>query len=161
MTEPFHYSTTYVLDKSHFSETFDESYVQGNEKSAYLKSLFFIVPGVLLLLFSDLSPYAAWFLIALGIIEALSVKFRKPWWLARQMISKAANDTLTLVIDDQGVASHSINVNSKLLWKDINRVEKTRLGWLLYQGTGKTYLSNRCLNDETRQFLTEKADPQT
>ncbi|WP_371194429.1 YcxB family protein [Glaciecola sp. SC05] len=157
MTTPFHYSTTYVLDKSHFSETFDESVTTNNPKTAYLKSIGLALFGIALLLLTELSGYAAWFVIVLGIVEALSVYFKKPWWLARQMISRAANETLTLTIDNEGVSSSSDSVESKILWEDVTQVEGTAQGWMLHHANGRNYLSKRCLSDAANDFLRQKA----
>ena len=91
-------------------------------------------------------------------MEALSVRFQKPWWLARQMISKAANNKLTLTIDEESVSSKSQYVESTILWENITKIEKTQRGWLLFQGAGKSYLSNRCLSEEAQQFIGKKAE---
>lgn len=157
MTTPFYFSTTYVLDKNHFIETFDESHTKGDPKNLYLKSIILAVFGLFVYYFTDVSPYIAWFIVGLGIIEALSLRFQKSWWLARQMISKAANGELTLTIDEESVSSTSYYVKSKILWQDINRVERTKQGWLLYHLAGRSYLSNNCLNEEAQQFIENKS----
>ncbi|MFC4698572.1 YcxB family protein [Glaciecola siphonariae] len=158
MTSPFSYSTTYKLDKSHFSETFDESTSAKQPASAYYKATGLVVFGLVILLMTPLSAYAAWFIIVLGIVEALGVYFRKPWWLARQMISRAANTQLTLTIDEQGVSSESESVQSQILWIDVNALEKTSRGWMLHHGKVKSYVSSRCLSSEAEDFMHTKAD---
>lgn len=157
MTNPFNYSTTYVLDKSHFSETFDASVPVNNSKSIYTKSIVMGLAGAVVLIFTDINAYIAWFIVALGAVEALSVRFRKPWWLARQMISKAANTRLTLTINDEGVSTESFHVTSKILWADISKIEATDQGWLLHTPKGKSYLSNRCLSEEAQAFVQKHA----
>ena len=157
MNSPFNYSTTYKLDKSHFSETFDESVSGAPTLKDYHKAITSVVLGLLLLMFSDFNPYVAWFLIAIGVVDALSVYYKKPWWLARQMLSRAANNELTLTIDDEGVKSKSHYVDSKILWSDLTSIEKTQQGWLLHLASGKSYLSNRCLSEEAMAFITSKA----
>ena len=158
MTDSFQYSTTYILDKSHLSETFDQSDTGENKKAEYAKAAILVVIGLAVLQLTNLSPYIGWFIIALSIVETLSIRFKKAFWLGRQLISRAANNSLTLTIDEQGIATHSHYVNSKLLWDDITRIEETAKGWLLYQGKGKSYLSNRCLSDEAREFVRLKAE---
>lgn len=157
MTEPFYYSTSYKLDKSHFSETFDESITEENSKNLYLKSIILTVMGSSILLFTDVSAYIAWFIVALAAIEALSVRFRKPWWLTRQMISKAANSELTLTIDENGVSSKSFYVESKIMWNDVDRIEKTAQGWMIYHNSTKNYISGRCLSEPAGDFISAKA----
>lgn len=156
MTESFYYSTSYVLDRKHFSETYDQSKTGKSDKNQYIKALAIALIGLAVLYLTDMSPYIAWFIVVFGGVEALSVRFQKPWWLARQMISKAANEELTLTIDDNGISSKSRHVNSSILWQDITKIEKTSLGWLLYLTTGRSYLSNNCLSDEAQQFVDQK-----
>jgi hypothetical protein len=157
MTKAFSYTTTYVLDKSHFAETFDESVIIDKSIKAYAKSIGLALFGFAILYFTDLSSYAAWFIVVLGIVEALNVYFKKPWWLARQMISRAANEELTLSIDEEGICSQSYSVKSHIAWADINKIEKTPQGWLLYQGASRSYLSCRCLSAEANAFIQAKA----
>lgn len=154
---PFTYTTTYTLDKSHFSETFDESITVNRSRKVYLKTVMLGAVGAALLLFTGLDPYVSWFVIAMAALEALSIRFRKPWWLARQMLSKAANNELTLTIDEEFMSTKSYSVESKLAWTDITKFEKTSQGWLLFQGTKKSYLSNRILSDEAKEFIVQKA----
>ncbi len=157
MTTPFSYSTTYILDKSHFSETFDESVIIDNSKTVYFKSVVLALFGLSILLFTEVNPYAAWFIVALGALEALSIRFKKPWWLARQMLSKAANAEVTLIINDEKVSSQSFYVESKILWVDISKIEQTSQGWLLYHSAGKNYISARTLSEQAKEFIQSKA----
>ena len=153
MSTPFSYSFSYILDKSHFSETFDESVVIDNSKTVYFKSIVLALFGLAVLLFTPINAYAAWFIVALGAIEALSIRFKKSWWLARQMISKAANAEITLTIDSEEVCSKSFYVESKIAWADISKVEQTAQGWLLHHAGGKNYISGRCLSEQANEFI--------
>lgn len=157
MTTPFYYSTKYTLDKSHFSETFDESITVEHSLSLYFKSIGLILIGFVILYFADTASYAAWFIVVLGVVEGCSVFFKKPWWLARQMISEAANVELTLTINEDGVGSKSFSVDSTLLWEDISKIEQTKQGWLLYHANGRNYLSARCLSEATIAYIRTKA----
>ncbi|WP_158965977.1 YcxB family protein [Paraglaciecola sp. L3A3] len=156
MTQPFHYSTSYILDKSHFGETFDETFVKVEPKKAYSKSMILALLGTILLFATKLDPYISWFVIVWSGIEALSVRFHRSWWLARQMISKAANNDLTLTLDEKGVSTQSNSVKSFIAWDDIVKIEQTKQGWLLFYGKGKSYLSNRCLSPEAQEFVAMK-----
>lgn len=158
VSKPFFYSTKYKLDKSHFIETFDESMTAKNTISAYLKAIGLSLSGFAILQFTELSPYGGWFLVVIGAVDALGVYFKKPWWLARQMISQAANTELTLTINDDGVSSHSRSVESHIAWTEIEKIEKTQQGWLLYYGPGRSYLSARCLSSEANAFIAKQAE---
>lgn len=157
MNSEFSYSTSYILDKSHYSETFDESVTIDTSYRPYVKAIVVALVGLVLIYASDMSPYFCWFLIGLGGVEALSVRFQKSWWLARQIISKAANNEMTLTINTDGVFAKSLYVDGKILWADIKRIEATKQGWLLHFAKGKTYISNRTLSVEAIGFLEGKA----
>ena len=158
MNSGFSYSTTYKLDKSHFSETYDESVSAESVNNRYAKAIILLLVGLILLFFTNVTGFLAWFFVGLGVIDALSVKYQKPWWLFRQMLSKAANNELTLTIDEQGVSTKSAMVESQLVWSEIERIESTDRGWLLYPARGKYYISNRCLSEDAVAFLVGKKD---
>ena len=156
MTTAFTYSTTYLLDKSHYIETYEASVPADNSKKVYLIAILLALVGLAVLMLTEINAFVAWFIIALGGLEVFSIRFKKPWWLARQLISKAANTELTLTIDEHGISSKSIHVKSTLAWTDISKIEVTENGWLLYHNDSKNYLSSRALSDEAKAFLTTK-----
>ncbi|ALS97590.1 YcxB family protein [Lacimicrobium alkaliphilum] len=155
---PFSYTTTYVLDRSHFSETFDESASLKTGIRAYIKALGLATAGMAVLWLTPFTAYLAWFLVGLGVVEGLNVRFKKSWWLARQMLSRAANNEMTLIIDEQGIHTKSVYVDNTLAWADINDIQPTGRGWLFYQGKARFYLSNRCLSEEAIAFIRSKAE---
>lgn len=157
MNTPFSYSTTYSLDKSHFSECYDESANADHSIRSYFKSAVLAIFGLSILLFTDVNPYAAWFIVALSAIEALSIRFRKSWWLARQMLSKAAKSEMTLTIDEDAVSTQSFYVESKILWSDVTQLQKTQKGWLIFHPVGKNYISSGCLSLQAEEFIANKA----
>lgn len=160
MSQPFSYSTTYELDKAHFQECFSESVVIVTSINAYKKSIALTIAGMLLVLFTQMNPYAAWFVFALGILEAVSTYYQKPWWVMRQMLSKAAKGNVDLTIDEQGIVSKSFYASLTLLWSDVLFIEKTSLGWLIKHAKGRSYISNKNLSSAAIVFLTEKLDQQ-
>ncbi|MBA6264150.1 MAG: YcxB family protein [Colwellia sp.] len=161
MSQPFSYSTTYELDKAHFQECFSESVVIVTPINAYKKSIALTIAGMLLVLFTQMNPYAAWFVFALGILEAVSTYYQKPWWVMRQMLSKAAKGNVDLTIDEQGIVSKSFYASLTLLWSDVLFIKKTQLGWLIKHAKGRSYISNKNLSAAAIVFLTEKLDQQS
>ncbi|WP_206485081.1 YcxB family protein [Thalassotalea sp. G2M2-11] len=155
MNTEFCYQQRYVLDKQYFNECFEQSVEPISVGRAYAKSIFFIFFGALLVLITEVNPYAAWFVFALGILEALSVYYKKPWWVARQLLSKAANNEVTLTIDEQGIKSHSFYQQTMISWSDISRLMQTELGWIIEHAGGKTYLSNRVLSSDAIAYISE------
>ncbi|ABZ75510.1 conserved hypothetical protein [Shewanella halifaxensis HAW-EB4] len=155
MNEQYSYTTQYTLDKSHFSECYDESVVVDTSIRAYRKAIIFTIVGTALML-TNINGYASWFIIALGALEALNVYFRKPWWLMRQMMSKAANNEVTLTIDESGITNDSFYVQGTILWQDISSITSTERGFLIKHSKGTSYLSKRSLDEQATQFVLAK-----
>jgi len=160
MQQPFSYSTTYQLDKAHFQECYSESAIIDTSFNAYKKSVVLTIAGILLVLFTQMNPYAAWFIFSLGILEAVSTYYQKPWWVMRQMLSKAAKGNVDLTIDDHGIESKSFYASLTLLWSEVLCIEKTKLGWLIKHEKGRSYISSQNLSAEAVIFLTEKFNSQ-
>lgn len=156
MTSPFSYSTTFVLNKAHFNECFSNSVVVEHSLMAYRKAIAFLLVGILLAIYTEINSYAAYFLIALGFIEALSKYYQQPWWVARQMLSREANSEVTLTLDESGIHSKSFHLNSVILWQDISDIRNTKNGLIVIHSKGQSYLSNACLTEQAKAFLSAK-----
>lgn len=161
MTSPFHYSTTFVLDKAHFNECFSESVPQELTFKDYYKAMAAVTAGIALLFLTDVIPHFAWFIIGLGIVEALSVYYRQPWWVFRQMLGKTANSIVTLGINDEGISTHSVHLEQTIPWSDVTQLQATAKGWLVFHAKGKNYISNSCLNPQAQSYLSQKAEQLT
>jgi hypothetical protein len=158
MTSPFTYSTTFVLDRAHFHECYSNTAVVEHSLVAYLKAIIFLLVGSLLLYFTEVSGYLSYFLIALGVIETLSIYYRQPWWVTRQMLSRHANAEVTLTLDETGVHSLSSHANTVILWQDLSEINNTKDGVLLMHSKGRNYISNTCLSAQARTFLSSKLE---
>lgn len=116
--------------------------------------------GLIILLFTPVNAYAGWFVVALGILEALSLYYHQPWWVLRQMLSKASGSEVTLTIDDQGVLSESFYNKGKILWQDVSLIQKTNLGYVLHfnvgKNTNKSYLSKAYLSHDAQSYIEDK-----
>lgn len=152
MKSEYSYTTQYTLDKSHFSECFDESVVIDTSIRAHKKAIIFILIGIVLLL-TGINAYASWFLIVLGVLEALNIRYKKPWWLMRQMVSKAANNEVTLTINEQGISNDSFYVKGTILWQDVVSMSESEQGFLIKQANTVNYLSKRSLDEEAIAFV--------
>lgn len=155
MPSPYSYSTTYILDKAHFAECYDQSVTPDTTLKPYYKAIGFNMVGIALI-FTDITLYLAYFFIGLGIIDALNVKYHKAWWLLRQMMSKAANNEVTLTIDEQGIRTQSLYVNSQILWTDMYRITATAKGFLIIHKAGTSYVSAACLDSATLAYIKAK-----
>lgn len=155
MSSPFSYTKSYVLDKEYFTECFEESVTDNRSIRAYYKSIGFFLIGTSLLL-TGVNAYASLFIVGLGAVEGLSVRFKKTWWLWRQMMSKAAGNEVQLVIDEQGIHSQSEYVNSHIPWKDITEHSCSDRGYLIKHIAGTNYLSKRTLDANSTDFINNK-----
>lgn len=158
MSLPFSFTTTYLLDKSHFEECFEESVVAERSFSLYFKSLILMVFGFYFVIATAVEPYVAWFMVVLGFVDGLSVYYRKPWWVGRQMLSKAAGTQVTLSMNEQSVKSQSPIIETEILWSDVVSMQKSRQGWLLMHKAGKNYISSSCLTEDAEDFLVKKSE---
>lgn len=153
MTSPLSYSHTFILDKEHFNECYSQSVVNDQSIKAYFKAVVLSLFGIVLVIFSDVNGYAAWFVFALGVLEAVSIYYRQPWWVMRQLLSKAAKGEVTLTIDDKGVATESFYIKSMVLWGSISAFKKTRLGWVITHDMGNNYISDSCLSADAANIF--------
>ena len=166
MTQSSSYTASFILDKAHYSECYTQSSTLAHDKKTYFKANVLTVFGLIILFATPVNPYAAWFVISLGIIETVSVYYHKPWWVIRQMLSKASNSKVKLTIDEQGILTKSFHINNRILWDDVTLVTETELGFLIYFSLGKTamgkdiasksYISKSCLSDEASAFIAQK-----
>ena len=158
MTDSFNYSTTFVLDKAHLNECFVNSVVPMPPAVAYRNAILFVLVGLAIMLFTQLDAYLGYFIIGLGIVEALGRYFQQPWWVTRQLFGRSGNSKVTLTIDENGIHTHTHEglTNSSILWADVNGVEQTHDGLLVLHRQGRNYISGKCLSDEARGFLVGK-----
>lgn len=153
------FTSKFTLDKAHFNECYSQSNTVDRSVNAYFKAGILMVFGLIILLFTPVNAYAAWFVIALGILEALALYYSQPWWVIRQMLSKASGSEVTLTIDEQGVLSESFYHNGRILWADVNGITETNLGFVLHfnvgKSTSKSYLSKSCLSNAAQEYILE------
>lgn len=152
MSEPFHQSTSFKLDKAHFVECFQQS-APATQLKDYRKAAIIGLLGLGLMFLKSDNYYIAYFLVALSLIEVFSVKHKQAWWVWRQLLSKSAHQKVELIINDTGIETKSDHNNSQLLWGDINSIEQTEQGVLLQHEKGVNYLSNGHLSEEMIEFI--------
>jgi hypothetical protein len=160
MSSSLPYISKFILDKTHFNECYHQSSTLKLSIKAFLKSGVLMLFGLILLLFTSVNAYAAWFVIALGILEALSLYYNQPWWVLRQMLSKASGSEVTLTVDDKGVLSESFYHNGRILWHDLTSIQETNLGFVLHfsvgKSKGKSYLSKSYLSNDAQRYIQTK-----
>lgn len=160
MSKDFSVTTEYVLDKTFFAECYDQTSQPITFPKAYLKGILFFLFGLALLKLELLpNGYIGWFFIALSIIEAFSIYFKRAWWLWRQSISSLSGSKVVFNVDANGVSYKSLKntKNSRTIaWSDIDQVEQSDLGLIFHIGKQRQYVSKSCLNEEEIAFILEQ-----
>lgn len=157
-SEPLNYQATFTLDKSHFIECYEESVSAQTFSALYTKAIVMLLIGACLVMFSDFNPYAAWFVFALGVLEVVSTYYRKPWWVMRQMLSKAAKAEVTVEVTEEHIRTYSFYNENNMLYCDIDSIVATSKGWLVSHKSGRHYIANRCLTEQVQIFLKNKSE---
>lgn len=160
MPKDFSVTTEYVLDKTFFAECYDQTSQPITFPKAYLKGILFFLFGLALLKLELLpNGYIGWFFIALSIIEAFSIYFKRTWWLWRQSISSLSGSKVVFQVDANGVSYKSLKntKNSRTIaWSDIDQVEQSDLGLFSILEKQRQYVSKSCLNEEEISFILEQ-----
>ncbi|HEY5716381.1 MAG TPA: YcxB family protein [Psychromonas sp.] len=149
------FQSKFVLSREHFEECFDQSSLLGKKNAPRYKLLvFLVVAGCLIIILTPQQKTVALFLIALSFVEYFSFRYRRAWWLMRQMWSRNSHNTVTLTINDQGVKIESLYNNNQLLWDEIkNRVETPKGILLFLKNGGKNYISKAALDEKAIAFI--------
>ncbi|WP_435236998.1 YcxB family protein [Psychromonas sp. PT13] len=153
-----HFESEFILDRQHLEECYDQSQPFSKNQTPRIKLIsLLIIAGITLLIFTDQQNHLAFFLIALATVEYLSFYYRKGWWVTRQFWSKNAGNTISLTIDDKGITTKSLYINSELKWDDISHIDETEKGLLLtLKRNGSNYLSKANLNDNVVTFIQQQ-----
>jgi len=147
--------TDFTLDRAHYAECFDQSMsLKAPQKPRWGFIIGAIITGLFFLFLTEVQGLLAWFFFAIAVLEYLSFKYRKAWWLTRQMISKNAGNKITLIFDENGIENKSVYINSQLAWESIKSYQETDAGFMLnLQQGGQQYLSKSCLTKEIQDYL--------
>lgn len=146
--QPF--NTQFTLSRDYLAECFDQSLPYGkNAKPNYLFPAILFAAGAGLLFFTEQSKIVGSMFVALAVLELIHIRYRRAWWLARQMLGKSAGSEVKLSIDEDGIQTQSTGAQTALLWADIERVIETDLGLILVaKSGGQQYLSKSLFSAE-------------
>ncbi len=146
--QPF--NTQFTLSRDYLAECFDQSLPYGkNAKPNYLFPALLFAAGAGLLFFTEQSKIIGSMFVALAVLELIHIRYRRAWWLARQMLGKSADSEVKLTIDEDGIQTQSAGTQTALLWTDIERVIETDLGLILVaRSGGQQYLSKSLFSAE-------------
>jgi hypothetical protein len=146
--QAFH--TQFTLSREYLAECFDQSLPHGNgAKRKYLFAAVAFVAGAALLYLTDYPKGIGTMLIVLAVIELVHIRFKRAWWLTRQIWGRSGNTEIKLSIDDEAIHTQNPFTKTTLLWKDVDNIIETDLGLILVAKTGgQQYLSKSLFSDE-------------
>ncbi|MGF1694652.1 YcxB family protein [Vibrio lamellibrachiae] len=157
MSKDFEFTTEYTLDKTFFAECYDQTSLPVTFPKAYLKGVIFFLFGSVLILLELLpNSYVGWFFIVLSVIEALSLYYKRAWWLWRQKFSRRAGSKVIFQLGFDGVSYKSGKNARSIAWSEIDQLQQTDLGFILHMGKQRQYVSKSCLNDESIAFIIDQ-----
>jgi hypothetical protein len=151
------YSSDYILNREYFSECFDESTNTTISLKTYRQAILLIIMTSVFFVLK-IGGYVAWFLLCLSILELLSIRYKRSWWIARQMFSRSAGNKVNLRINDQGIFTDSTYSKKGMLWNDITEIKNTEKGFLITHFSGTSYLSRSGLDEDILALLTAKTN---
>lgn len=149
------HSSYYVLNRDYFSECFDESANTTTSLKTYLKAIGLIIMASVIYAM-DIEIYVAAFLLCLGVVELLSIRYKRSWWINRQMLSRAAGSKVVVRVDEQGIFTDSTHHQQGMLWGDIADIKSTEKGFLVNHTNGTSYLSKSGLDEDALVLLSGK-----
>lgn len=146
--QAFH--TQFTLSREYLAECFDESLPYGGDaKRKYLFAGVSFTAGALLLYFTDYPKGIGTLLIVLAILELVHIRFKRAWWLTRQIWGRSGNSEIKLSIDNEAIQTQNPYTKTVLLWKDVESIIETDLGLILVAKTGgQQYLSKSLFTEE-------------
>jgi hypothetical protein len=144
------YNTQFTLSRDYLAECFDQSLPYGkNAKPNFLFSALLLASGAGALVFTEQPKFVGIMLIALAILELIHIRFRRAWWLTRQMWGKSSDSEVKLTIDEDGIRTQNPYTQTTLLWADIERLIETDLGIIFVaKYGGQQYLSKSLFSAE-------------
>jgi len=150
------FTITYTLNKPYFYECFDESLPYSKRARPKYFLLILLVSLGIFAIYGLGDHYLGSFMIMLGVLECVSFYYRRPWWVARQMLSRASGSEVTLTFDEHGIKSENHYKNTQLAWQDISKTINTERGILLQSKKGMQYISKQILTNELLEFINKK-----
>jgi hypothetical protein len=158
----FTYSTSFTLNKAYFTECFEQTVTAKTGFQAYIKALVLFSLGIVVSALTDQYAHLSFFIVVLSVIEACSVYFQKTWWVWRQLLSRAANNEVKLVLDEQAITTSSSSHQLSINWQNVSEIITTEKGYIIcHQQNNKlhrTYLSRAVLSEQADQYIVERSN---
>jgi len=139
--QPF--NTQFTLSRTYLSECFDQSLPHGkNAKPNFVFPALLLATGLGLWFFTEQPKVMSGMLLALAVLELVHIRFRRAWWLTRQMWGRSAHSEVELILDEKKILTKTNQSQTTLNWSDISNIIETDLGLILVTTSGtQQYLS--------------------
>ena len=149
------FESKFTLNRAHLAECYDQSVALSKKTHPrYLLMAGLLIAAIVLFILGHHLNHIAFFLIGLAVLEFMSFKYRRAWWLTRQLWSKNSGNTVTLTINPKGIQTKSLYINNQLLWRDVKKMDSTEQGIILTLNNGSSnYLSKNCISQEAIYFI--------
>ena len=149
--------TQFTLSRDYLEECFDQTLPYGkNPQPNYLFPGLLIASAAGLLLFTEEPKVAAGILVALAVLELIHIRYRRAWWITRQLWGRSAGREVKLTGDENGIQTQNPFTQTSLLWADIDRVIETDLGLILVaKSGGQQYLSKSLFSAEWISWIVD------
>ena len=92
----------------------------------------FILVGFALCKYTDWATATPVVLVGIGIVEILSSRIKKFFWLRKHAKSKASGVKLEMTFGEEGIESNTDASNSRLEWSAVEKCVRTPRGILLW-----------------------------
>ncbi|GAB1620721.1 YcxB family protein [Agarivorans albus] len=144
------FKTQFTLSRQYLAECFDQT--SPFEKKSAIKKWFpalLLLVGLALLMFTEQPKVAGSMLVGLAVLELIHIRFKRAWWLTRQMWGRSANSEIKLSINNEGIETQNPYTKTSLAWDNVETVIETELGIILVAKTGgRQYLSKSLFPEE-------------
>ncbi|BBN80745.1 hypothetical protein PA25_07300 [Pseudoalteromonas sp. A25] len=150
------FTEKFTLDKNYFTECFEESVAFSDKAKPKYPLLVFLILLSGLAWFVLEKPYVASFIALVALLEVVAFVYRKPWWITRQMLSRASGSLVTLQIDERGISAVNPYKQYQLTWQDVQQAHKTNKGVVLKTKHGMQYISKAVISPESFDYILEQ-----
>lgn len=149
------FTTQFNLSREYLGECFDESLPHSSKaKPNHWLHAFLLLMGAGLLVFTDQPKMIGALVVTLVVLELIHSRYKRAWWLSRQMWGRGAVKDVKLSLDEQCITTESDDNKTTLYWCDVDRVIETERGLILKTKAGASqYLSKSLFPADVTQSL--------
>lgn len=154
------YQHEFTLSREYFAECYDQCLpFQKQQTPRYALMAGLVVAGIAILSFELTHSKVGILLFALAALEWFSFKYRRSWWLLRQVWSRNGGNKVTLTVSDTGITTQGAYTQTQLQWQEVEQVIDTPKGILLaLQNGAKNYLSHSVLTADVIAHIKAKCE---